>query len=229
MPSLRRSFSSPSVRSSPYPSALSSSSSGGAVRGHGHNPRRSSGSETTGRRVLADIDWWLVVGGQRNAETEQESEEGDQNREQAQYADSPVGEVASPVVSGSEHPSTPLNWTFDAFPIPVTSQALPTPPENFPAMFAIAPRTPPRNRRGRESTSSSLESTPEAVETPLEGLRHGLRHLDLGLEDNIFPFVLPSATSTRPATRRPLGRAHTVNDLFSPQKNSDSPFADIFG
>ncbi|TFK42287.1 hypothetical protein BDQ12DRAFT_675951 [Crucibulum laeve] len=59
MPSLRRTASSPSVRSSPY---SSSSSASVATRGHGH--RRSSGSETTGRRVLADIEWWRVTDGQ---------------------------------------------------------------------------------------------------------------------------------------------------------------------
>lgn len=55
MPSLRRTASSPAVpRSSPYTLA---------VRGNAAH-RRSSGSETSGRRVLADIDWWTVTEGQ---------------------------------------------------------------------------------------------------------------------------------------------------------------------
>ena len=57
MPSLRRSASSPAVRPAPY-----YSSSLAVARGNGH--RRSSGSETSSRRVLADIEWWRVTEGQ---------------------------------------------------------------------------------------------------------------------------------------------------------------------
>lgn len=56
MPSLRRSASSPAVRPAPYSSSLV------VARGNGH--RRSSGSETSSRRVLADIEWWRVTEGQ---------------------------------------------------------------------------------------------------------------------------------------------------------------------
>ena len=62
MPSLRRTASSPAVRSSPY--------SNGAVAARGHGHRRSSGSETTSRRVLADIEWWRVSDGQYDQEQE---------------------------------------------------------------------------------------------------------------------------------------------------------------
>ena len=64
MPSLRRTLSSPSVRSSPY-SYSSSPSSSLLTRQGSHGPRRSSGSDTTQRRVLVDIDWWRVEEGQR--------------------------------------------------------------------------------------------------------------------------------------------------------------------
>jgi hypothetical protein len=57
MPSLRRTFSAPS-RSSPY-------SSSSPTRTGSRSPRRSSGSDTANRRVLADIDWWRVEEGQR--------------------------------------------------------------------------------------------------------------------------------------------------------------------
>lgn len=60
MPSLRRTASSPAVRSSPY--GLSSFNGAQVARGHAH--RRSSGSETTNRRVLQDIEWWRVTDGQ---------------------------------------------------------------------------------------------------------------------------------------------------------------------
>ncbi|KAF8891307.1 hypothetical protein BD779DRAFT_1468891 [Infundibulicybe gibba] len=75
MPSLRRTLSSPSVRSSPYPTAISSSSSSsssssGIAQGNG---RRRASTETGSRRVLADIDWWTVTAGQLD-------ESGDQNQ-----------------------------------------------------------------------------------------------------------------------------------------------------
>ena len=71
MPSLRRTISSPSVRSSPYRALSSPLSSGLAQRNNGHGFRRSSGSDTTTRRVLADIEWWRIVAGQRDFEADQ--------------------------------------------------------------------------------------------------------------------------------------------------------------
>lgn len=87
MPSLRRTFSSPSVRSSPYPTSLGI----GNVRG-GHGPRRSSGSDVSQRRVLADIDWWRVADGQREPEPEHElneNEETDASADPSTTQDSP--------------------------------------------------------------------------------------------------------------------------------------------
>ena len=66
MPSLRRTSSTSAVRPSPY----------SAARGSGH--RRSSGSDTTTRRVLADIEWWRVTEGQCDPNFDQETE--DRNR-----------------------------------------------------------------------------------------------------------------------------------------------------
>ena len=55
------------------------------------------------------------------------------------------------------------------------------------AALSIAPSTPPRHHtRGFESTSSSLESTPEALEQPRERIR------DLGFADAGLPPMLPS-------------------------------------
>lgn len=68
MPSLRRAVSSPFVRSSPYSNGTT------VARGSGH--RRSSGSETTNRRVLADIEWWKVTDSQYDADADRE----DRNR-----------------------------------------------------------------------------------------------------------------------------------------------------
>jgi len=84
MPSLRRTFSSPTVRSSPYPTYSPSSALYNASRaqgGHGH--RRSSGSDVSHRRVLADIEWWRVADGQRLDQGDDFHQvEGDQDADQ---------------------------------------------------------------------------------------------------------------------------------------------------
>ncbi len=102
MPSLRRAFSSPSVRVSPYPTLPSSRSH----RAHPHGHRRSSGSDVSDRKVLADIDWWRVTDGQREHGGEEEDEEeregeervvvvGDGNPASADSAGSEVMAIAS--------------------------------------------------------------------------------------------------------------------------------------
>jgi hypothetical protein len=95
MPSLRHTISSPSVRSAPYPSLSNAVSAAQGSRGNGH--RRSSGSEISSRRVLADIEWWRVADGQRALDADQES--GDHNRDQ--NLDSPTG-LADEVLGGVE-------------------------------------------------------------------------------------------------------------------------------
>lgn len=76
MPSLRRTSSTSAVRVSPYSNAPV------AARGNGH--RRSSGSDTTTRRVLADIEWWRVTEGQCDPSSDLETE--DRNRGQDSIA-----------------------------------------------------------------------------------------------------------------------------------------------
>jgi hypothetical protein len=63
MPSLRRTNSSPSARPSPYRSHSLSCAT--QTRTGARSPRRSSGSDTTNRRILADLDWWRVEASQR--------------------------------------------------------------------------------------------------------------------------------------------------------------------
>ena len=81
MPSLRRTFSDSysNPRSSPYPSALSLSASGALNANNGSGSMRmrraASGSETSTRRVLADIEWWRVTPGQQSEPEENASEE----------------------------------------------------------------------------------------------------------------------------------------------------------
>ncbi|KAE9409463.1 hypothetical protein BT96DRAFT_931662 [Gymnopus androsaceus JB14] len=169
MPSLRRTLSSPVVRSSPYPTLLSSSSSGPATRpGHGH--RRSSGSETATRRVLADIEWWRVTDGQRDPEAEQDDHEQSPQSPAENLLDSLEG-LVSPVWPGFSE---------------------------YSELLTIVPQTPPRRAHRLESSTSSVESTPEAREGPVEGLRLSLQSVDLGSTDAVLP---PAATSALPRSR----------------------------
>lgn len=200
MPSLRRTFSSPSVRSSPYPSSLSSSQAGARAHGHGH--RRSSGSETSSRRVLADIEWWRVSGGQRDLESD--------DRVDGALGDvigNGIGIPATPEQESSvERPTTPSPWAtsnseevnahtiftppFDlrANPSCQASHVLPIP--SF-AALGIAPQTPPRRGHGSESSTSSVESSPEWVGPSLEGLRRGFADLSLGYPESNEKNSLP--------------------------------------
>src|SRR5580658_9221544 len=105
MHSLRRALSSPSVRSSPYPTSPSTPPSGRLAT---HRHRRSLGSESSSRRVLADIEWWTVVDGQREVDFDQVTEERDPND-------------ALLAQGGLERPSTPLFWASENFqlsPVP---------------------------------------------------------------------------------------------------------------
>ncbi len=116
MPSLRRTFSSPAVRSSPYPSA--SEHAGPSNRAHGGGRRRSSGSETIGRRVLADIEWWRVVDGQRDLDAEQESEDASRDQEPDQLPGSvrittgdPLTGAEPPRYTEVERSYVPSSWS----------------------------------------------------------------------------------------------------------------------
>ena len=105
MPSLRRTISSPSVRSSPYPTLSNNLGSGASPRGTTH--RRSSGSDLSNRRVLADIEWWRVADGQCEPDLDQESD--GQNRDETYSADDFLGGAGlSGPELGVERPSTPL-------------------------------------------------------------------------------------------------------------------------
>jgi len=51
------------------------------ARAHPHGHRRSSGSDVSDRKVLADIDWWRVTDGQRERGGEEEGEEEGEGEE----------------------------------------------------------------------------------------------------------------------------------------------------
>ena len=87
MPSLRRTSSHPTLRSSPYGPTQRTQ--------HPYPHRRSSGPETARRRILADIDWWTVSDGQVPAATEVQTQPitaTQQERDQNVHAEAPVPE-----------------------------------------------------------------------------------------------------------------------------------------
>ncbi|KAI0028159.1 hypothetical protein K488DRAFT_73986 [Vararia minispora EC-137] len=201
MPSLRRSFSTPAVRSTPYPlSALV-----GAVRGHPRRP--SSASETSTRRVLADIDWWRVTEGQCEPapaevvvqeEPEEEEEDVDARPPLEPGAGPPRAPASAQVTPGSstdedgdgesgvpaasfllasgvllERPTTPVR-TVDI-----------SPQLAFRAPSGYALRVPIR-RHASESSVESLDSSPDLPLTP----REHFSFFDPGFaasEDDVFP------------------------------------------
>ncbi|KAJ7046968.1 hypothetical protein C8F04DRAFT_937959 [Mycena alexandri] len=204
MPSLRRSSSTPSVRSAPY--ALLSSVPGPRVQGSGH--RRSTGSETSNRRVLADIvEWWRVSAGQHSdVVPEQELEEHDLDQDQEDDLQViPNGAVGGQL--GAERPATPVPW------VPHLPGALEMPVVEM-AALSIAPTTP--RRHALESSTSSLESTPEVSDVQAEHPHLDLGALNFGRQDTDVP--LPVMTRARSGTLPPPPlhlRAHSFADFAS--------------
>ncbi|KAI8989695.1 hypothetical protein BD414DRAFT_507285 [Trametes punicea] len=234
MPSLRRTLSSPSVRSSPYtyPSSSSSfanaNSAGHATRAGNHQPRRSSGSDTGNRRVLADIDWWLVHDGQSDslpeasAAAEDSDDQGAAENVQRRpgghdllveddgalpvpspVAAPPAATIATSAAGGSESDllSTPL-WDVStddsSFGMSSPETMSPLPPF---ASLSIGPRNPLR-RHASSSSQSSVESTPEDSLCPLPTYLDTLRPA---------ASMYHSAFATSLASRRPSNaRAPTL-------------------
>ncbi|KAH9484378.1 hypothetical protein JR316_0003859 [Psilocybe cubensis] len=221
MPSLRRTASSPAVRSSPYSSGLL------AARGNGH--RRSSGSETSARRVLADIEWWRVTDGQRESSPDQELEDRNRGNQDIVPLDVFLGAgIHIPHVDpGVDHPSPlPLPWVQPAVTVSDETSPAVVPTEQF-AGLSITPHTPTRRHHSLESSSSSLESTPEAAETPIGDLFMGMSDLDMGFtEANLLP--LPLDKRNRQAALAPiLMRSFALNDCLSLKDDETNKYADF--
>ncbi|PFH51740.1 hypothetical protein AMATHDRAFT_46907 [Amanita thiersii Skay4041] len=214
MPSLRRTFSSPTVRSSPYPSyGLSSSlSAARAQSSHAHGYRRSSGSETTNRRVLADIEWWRVADGQlvdlgsdvgrRTLEVltprDQERRTGHEQQGSAPTAS------AEPEYDYTPWLSSPL---FTA-----TEDASPLPTDQF-AALSISPHTPTPEL---DSASSSLLSSPESALSPLE---------DLSLDIPVRKVTSPSRRRKRVVTAPVFpSKKQLIDDFLFCDVNGYQPF-----
>ncbi|KAA1471214.1 hypothetical protein DENSPDRAFT_850084 [Dentipellis sp. KUC8613] len=205
MPSLRRTLSSPSVRSSPYHSAVS---------GRGHGPRRTSGSAISTRRVLADIDWWRVTDGQlldADADVNEEAEE--MRRAQDQPALAEVDDGADVREAGVERPSTPLftgSTRVEESPQAMFSL--------FPAL-AITPRTPIR-RTVSESSTFSLESSPDS-EGPFTPSEASFVLADLGFAD--------AGMDILPGRMRPLPlsavKSYSFSAFTTPEKDDEDECA----
>ncbi|OCH93400.1 hypothetical protein OBBRIDRAFT_811140 [Obba rivulosa] len=233
MPSLRRTFSSPSVRSSPYHYQTSSSiSSSNATRTSGHAPRRSSGSETSQRRVLADIDWWRVQEGQREVRGEDVDDQEPDASETAEGDPAAIGTGADMGAVGIILAPPVLDAGVAVGDIGGDFYESLSPLPQF-AELAISPRTPMRRRHASESSESSTESTPDSTYGPL----FPLHHLGMGFMDmHVPPYVPPPPTSIgigHPSGRpKPLGPRSTsysaVEFQLSINARHREMFEDIF-
>ncbi|PIL24227.1 hypothetical protein GSI_13980 [Ganoderma sinense ZZ0214-1] len=251
MPSLRRTLSSPSVRSSPYRNP-SSSAPVHQTRVGGNQPRRSSGSDTSNRRVLADIDWWVVQDGQREFVAPSGEEEGSDEQvaaENEQVRPRPRATVVAsedvvavpppvvadpptsvPAVGGFESPilSSPL-WdvsTDDSFGLSTPEVMSPLP--HF-AALSLGPRIPLR-RHASQSSQSSLDSSFESA----PGSPFLPTYMDV-----IRPAApaYPSIFASSIGARRPAGRVpplasrsvsySAVEFQLSTSRFSDSRFDDM--
>ena len=238
MPSLRRTSSSPAVRPSPYSSAPL------AARGNGH--RRSSGSDTTTRRVLADIEWWRVTEGQCDPTSDQETEDRNRGTQDSVTdgflrlgiplthveagIDRPVSfpRVTADRAGSNEVPSTfttcsrcSSSIAFFLCPSIVQISLFEPPIEQF-STLAITPHTPTRRHYAPESSSSSLESTPEAADTPL--------NFDLdevALADAFLPPLYIQRRSRFSAVLPVMKRSFTFGDYLSLKDDHTSHYADF--
>ncbi|KAF8275055.1 hypothetical protein EI94DRAFT_1695620 [Lactarius quietus] len=183
MPSLRRALSTPSVRASPYPSLTSR-----PQRSHPHGHRRSSGSDLTARKVLADIDWWRVADGQSEKTSEEEEEGGEGEEESGEGAEESTGVSVDADPASAVLPVTQLAAVDHSENASIAIERPSTPDvgvrifglEYNSSQHRATPRTPTR-RTVSESSASSLESTPEVPlpRTPLERLSFA----DMGFAD----------------------------------------------
>ncbi|KAF9246461.1 hypothetical protein BU15DRAFT_85218 [Melanogaster broomeanus] len=218
MPSFRRSVSSPSVRSSPYPSSLSSGNpSSNRARTTAQQPRRSSGSDTTERRVLADIEWWRVYDGQCDPDVQ------DQAQDEAQTPDttdvSAGGLVTLFSAGGSLDPPQIPQLSLHSFSLDLF-QSMST---NALAALSIAPSSP-STRHGRNSSLSSQESL-ELTTAPLEVIHFGSASPTSGS----FLDQVPLESSSARAADRPVGFRSFSFGGFSNRGSTEPHFADMGG
>jgi hypothetical protein len=102
--------------------------------------------------------------------------------------------------------------------------ALPT--EEF-AGLSITPHTPTRRHHILESSTSSLESTPEAPEAPVEGLALGMSDLDMGFLEDVLPPLSLQRRNRFDMLTPILMRSFTVNDCGSLADDHTTRYADF--
>ncbi|TCD64150.1 hypothetical protein EIP91_004499 [Steccherinum ochraceum] len=250
MPSLRRTFSSPTVRSSPYSSSSSSAVNQPSRQG-GHGPRRSLGTETGGRRVLADIDWWTVHAGQihtpgyapppqiqdaqEDPQTEQEFPLNNVNNEEA-AAEIEEEEEESTATGNVWHTALPgsgAGATFESGPAQVPYAFGATFDESFSALsqfsaLSITPRIM-GERRSTVSSDSSVESTPSSRVASLSPM------LDLGFSDFAAPSVhfgfesvpLNASSPSRPSRQGSMTTRSVSYSFYETAREQEQRFDDI--
>ncbi|VDB82911.1 unnamed protein product [Peniophora sp. CBMAI 1063] len=179
MPSLRRSNTSTAVAragAAPYATAAAlswSSSSSSSTRTATQHRRVSDPTQTKSRRVLADIDWWLVHDGQVDADTALSEDEGlDENLEAANEAARPPMAVASLPRAASLEPEW-LRRVRDGDSDGATHPRLPWLQVRTPLRRVASDSYSVRSA----SSSSSLESSPEPM-TPILTPRDSLSFFD---------------------------------------------------
>ncbi|KAH8106804.1 hypothetical protein BXZ70DRAFT_903631 [Cristinia sonorae] len=245
MPSLRRTFSSPSVvRPSPY--STSSSSTNQASRQGGFGPRRSLGSETGGRRVLADIDWWTVHAGQiftpGYAPPAQLQDGEDDPQNEQEFPINNVNTAATPSVSEAtpltavwhtDLPGSGAGASIEAEPLHVPYASSANFDETLPSLahfsaLSIAPRTPGQ-RRDTVSSNSSAESSPTSTIASLSPM------LDLGFSDfappsSSFGFEtvpLSFSSPSRPSRHNTMATRSVSYSFFETTREQEHRFDDI--
>ncbi|EIN07157.1 hypothetical protein PUNSTDRAFT_126977 [Punctularia strigosozonata HHB-11173 SS5] len=196
MPSLRRTYSSPSIRSSPY----------SRTRAGAYQPRRASGSDTLGRRVLADIDWWRAPGAQHNGRDAQPDAEGDENASEPERPLEEVLRTAPPdadehdavpaTVAGAGEGSAESTWQagFGLDLRPTLDLWTTEPPSPIPqfSTLSISPQSP-------TLTASSLNASPEMARASLvPETTGGTPWAVLGLGSPRMASLSPSARYRRP-------------------------------
>ncbi|KAH7889633.1 hypothetical protein F5I97DRAFT_1924165 [Phlebopus sp. FC_14] len=221
MPSLRRSFSSPAVRSSPYPTSTSN-----RARASGQHPRRSSGSSTSERRVLADIEWWRVSDGQCPPHVQDQDQDQNQDDEaQDNTFLSLGGGVMLSAGGGREPPQTP-SLSLHGFSLDLTQSMY----MNELAAFSIAPHSP-SGRHARDASPAFTESSPELGMVPLEVIHLGLGQVSPAVELYSNAEVPLSSSSLRAASPSAslLGFRSFFFGGFPSRENTELQFADMGG
>ncbi|KAG6335850.1 hypothetical protein ID866_3240 [Astraeus odoratus] len=188
------------------------------VRSSGQQPRRSSGSEASERRVLADIEWWKVVDSQCPP-----TSDSDQDEVQLQSAArvSEGGTVTLSAGGDLESPQMPLSpYSFTHDPTqPIFLE------EYDPLVTASLSLS--RRRHGRDSSFSSVESTPEVTTPPLQAFDLDFACSYFDVETNLGPLADPALPRISIRHSPPLGFRSFSFGGFSCRENCETHFADL--